>query len=221
MRPPFFIYLFTKDVRNKLPLYFSCHCRSCNSGSILQTSMYLKATEKTTSAAVSLFISAASTAYTSATLSYDFDTSVSKRRDSPKMYGYMPDEGRSQVFLLMFLLSLLQVATKVFATALLALTNFNWLVIWLASDMGLFFLYKIARRDLIYFVPLVGWTKFAMAVFQRFTLKVVSDYSGVLFLRGPYGKISFSVAFALLLFFLTITNSRFQSWAACTSRSTP
>ena len=131
------------------------------SGSILQTRLFLSSSEHTTSAIVSLIVSALSIAYTSATLSYDFDTSVYKRRDSPKMYGYIPEEGRFSVFSLIFFLSLLQVVMKVIATALLALTNVNWFLIWFASDAASFVFYKIARRDFVYFVPLEKkWVKY-------------------------------------------------------------
>ncbi len=104
------------------------------------------------------------------------------------MYGYIPDVGRTKLFFVMFVLSFLQVVAKVFSTALLAQTNSKWLMIWMAVDIGLFLLYKQARNDLIYYVPLSGWVKYVMAFSERSVMKVVSDFSGVLFLRGPYGK---------------------------------
>ena len=67
--------------------------------------------------------SAASTGYTATSMSYDQDTSVAKRRQSPKLYGYIPDQGRALVFFLMFMLSVLQLFAKVSSTALLLMTN--------------------------------------------------------------------------------------------------
>ena len=156
---------------------------------VLQLRIFLSTETKTTAALVSLLMSAASTGYTSATVSYDIDTSISKRRASPSMYGMVPDAGRGFVFLLMFLLATLQVVSKVFAVALLSLTSSTWLVIWLASDMCLFFLYKIARRDFVYCTPGVnGGVKYTVSVFARLAAKVIVDFTGMHHVRNPYGK---------------------------------
>ena len=156
---------------------------------VFQLGNFLSTETKTTAALVSLLMSAASTGYASATLSYDFDTSVAKRRVSPDMYGMVPDEGRGVVFLLMFLLATLQMVSKVFAVALLSLTNSTWLAIWLGSDIGMFFLYKVVRRDFVYCLRgLSGGVKYTLAFITRLGNKVIVDFTGVIFCRNPYGK---------------------------------
>ena len=49
----------------------------------------------------SILISALTTGYTSASISYDYDTDPTKRRISPDFYGYVPDEGDSRVVTLL------------------------------------------------------------------------------------------------------------------------
>jgi hypothetical protein len=59
--------------------------------------------------------------------------------------------------------------------AVLAQTNWVWLVMYLLSDHCGLILYKLARGDLIYWVPGWGW---AMATLMRFGGKVVVDFTG-------------------------------------------
>ena len=157
-------------------------------GGVFQSFILLGSNTRTVAAFVSIVLSSASTGFTAASMSYDFDTSVSKRRNSPKMYGYLPDEGRGVVFVLMFLLSVLQLVAKVFSTALLALTNPLWLIIWVSGDLLFYLGYKLARRDFIYFTPFKGITKYIMSFMERMVGKVLVDYTGLMLLRGPYGK---------------------------------
>ena len=69
--------------------------------------------------------------------------------------------------------------------ALLAMVGGQWVLAYLASDMGLYFLYKILRRDLWHWVPLEGALSVAESVVERFLVKVIVDYTGVIQFRGP------------------------------------
>ena len=71
--------------------------------SVLQCCIFVSSEVKTIAAMASIFVSVASTGYTYSTISFDFDTSARKRRESPKLYGMVPDEGRGLIFFLMFL----------------------------------------------------------------------------------------------------------------------
>ena len=122
-------------------------------GSVVQTVILINSPTRTGLAFFSLATSALTMAYTATTIVYDLDTSVARRRMSPQLFGMIPDEGRGLVFILMVLLALFQTAAKVFSVALLASTNFKWLGLWLSVDVGIFIAYKIARRDLVHFIP--------------------------------------------------------------------
>ena len=157
-------------------------------GGVFQSFILLGSNTRTVAACVSIVLSSASTGFTAASMSYDFDTSVSKRRNSPKMYGYLPDEGRGVVFVLMFLLSVLQLVAKVFSTALLALTNPLWLIIWVSGDHLFYLGYKLARNDYIWYVPVTGISMYIGTNVDRICGKLLVDYTGLMLLRGPYGK---------------------------------
>ena len=156
---------------------------------LLQLKIFLTSEKKTAAALLSLLMSAASTGYTSAVLSYDFDTSVANRRVSPLLHGMVPDQGRGFVFFLMFMLSTLQMVSKVFSTALLLLVNPTWLAIWFSADMGLYFCYKIVRRDLTHLTPgTQGAMKYLISFFTRLGSKAMIDFSGLMLHRAPSGK---------------------------------
>ena len=88
----------------------------------------------------SIIISACTTGLASATISYDFDTDPSKRKNNPEFYGYSPDGGGSRflVFLLLFLNSTSHILGRTLAAALLATVSANYLWIYIAADMGLY-----------------------------------------------------------------------------------
>ena len=158
---------------------------------VLQLTIFVTSDTKTLPALISLFLSAASTGYTSATLSYDHDTSVVKRRETPSSWGMVPDQGRGFVFFLMFVLSTLQVVSKVFATALLALTNPRWLAIWFATDLGLFYSFKIATRDFVHYTRgFDGVMKYVLACFARLGEKIGADFCGLMVVRTADGACS-------------------------------
>ena len=144
--------------------------------------------ERTFVAMFSLATSIVTIAYTATAISYDMDTSVKNRRQSPKLWGMIPDEGRGFVFFLIVMTATFQVVAKVFSTALLATTNASWLLLWLSGDMSLFFLYKICRSDLLYFTPGDGALKYITAFLERFVIKTLVDFTGLLIFRNPYGE---------------------------------
>lgn len=75
-------------------------------------------------ALTSIVLSAFSTGFASSMISYDLDVDVSKRKNNPKFYGYVPDgDGvRSVVFGAMTGISSCFVLSKTFAIAILAFT---------------------------------------------------------------------------------------------------
>lgn len=60
--------------------------------SIVQIYAFILAKEKKVDAFTSILISAATIAFTSAMISYDFDTSPTKRNKNFLFYGYTPDK---------------------------------------------------------------------------------------------------------------------------------
>jgi hypothetical protein len=146
-------------------------------GGLAQAIFLLNGGDWTTAAVVSVGLSCLSTAFTASALAYDIDTDPTKRKSGPEFFGYIPDTAgrRFLAFALLFLYHTVWTLGKTFSMAVLAQTNWLWLVVYLLSDHCGLILYKLARGDLMYWVPGVGW---AVSVLARFVVKVVTDFTG-------------------------------------------
>jgi hypothetical protein len=120
-------------------------------------------------------------------ISFDFDVSPQRRRDEPAFYGYIPDSAgrRTAIFFCMIMNGALLLLVRSVSTALLAMAGWRWIVGYLVGDMGLYFAYKLLRRDFWHWVPLEGALSVAESVVERFLVKVIVDYTGVIQFRGP------------------------------------
>ena len=163
--------------------------------SIVQMYALLSSKEKSLDALISILVSAATIAFTSSMLSYDWDTSPSNRGGAPLFYGFVPDKAlpRAVCFFSMMSLSFAHVLLMTSACALLALTNPKWLLLFLGVDIGIFYLYKIVRGDFFYFANLAGVLRFVTALLHRFTLKILVNFTMLVQLRHPneVGGLSF------------------------------
>lgn len=142
--------------------------------SVLQIYALLLAEEKSTGALISILVSAATIAFTSSMLSYDWDTSPAKRKLGPLFYGYVPDKAlaRAVCFISMMSLAFSHVLLLTFSCALLSVTKSTWLLYFLGLDIGLFFVYKIVARDFYYFVNLEGIERLIASLTVRFVGKI-------------------------------------------------
>jgi hypothetical protein len=82
----------------------------------------------------------------------------------------------------MFVFHAAHVLSKAVAMGALANTCWWWLVVYMSFDMGLYMLYKIARRDFWYWPPATG---VGSAVIVRGLVKVLVDFSGCVHFRNP------------------------------------
>ncbi|GMH51051.1 hypothetical protein TrST_g8578 [Triparma strigata] len=155
--------------------------------SIVQVYALLLAKEKRVDALVSIIISAATIAFSSSMISYDWDTSPANRNAIPFFYGYVPDKalGRAVCFLSMMSLTFAHVLLQTLACALLAATNPKWLVVNLSADMALFIIYKIVRKDFFYYVNLRGFVRLVTANLDRVGSKVLVNFTLLMHMRNP------------------------------------
>jgi hypothetical protein len=153
-------------------------------GGLAQASFLLDGGDWTVVAVISIIMSCFSTAFIATTLAYDLDTSAANRKKNPKFFGYMPDTagGRVLAFMLLFLYHSSLSVGKTFSMAVLAQTNWVWLVAYLLADHCGLILYKLARGDLIYWIPAIG---VPLSVCARFLVKVVADFTGYAVLPSP------------------------------------
>jgi hypothetical protein len=154
-------------------------------GFVIQSVGYLTSKEKTTSALVSLALSAASASMTSTTSAYDYDISRENRKKLPKDCGMIPDYGRGLAFGIMLSLGTLQIITKGISVALLAITNARWLTYFVIFDYATLFVYKIARHDILTWHALPYAISVPFSIFMRIATKTISDFSGGMLARDP------------------------------------
>ena len=111
---------------------------------------------------VSILVSSLTTGFTSAQISYDFDTSPEERAKNPFFYGYVPDDSRSRtiLFVTMAMNPAIMLLIKSLAIVLLAFVNAKYVAYFFAFDIGLFLLVKIARGDFLYWVPLDKYSRY-------------------------------------------------------------
>jgi hypothetical protein len=130
----------------------------------------------------SLVISALTTGYSSATLSYDYDTDPVKRKTEPDFYGYVPDEASSRTILLivMTLNSSLLLVLRSFGAAMLIMAHTRVFAAYFVFDMVVYLLVKAAINDLHHWAS----DNIVVSILERICAKVISDYTGVVQLRG-------------------------------------
>lgn len=61
----------------------------------------------------------------------------------------MPDHNRGRAYAVVLTMCSLQALARGSSTALLAVTNRDWLRAFVVIDVAIFFLYKLARRDFL------------------------------------------------------------------------
>jgi hypothetical protein len=148
----------------------------------------LKGTGGASSSSItSLLISALSTGYSSATITWDFDVSIGRRRNEPEFFGMIPDGLRGNVvFLCMTLNSALLLLVRSLSYAMLMLVNPAYVLYYALGDTAFFLLQKAARGDFKYFANVDGIAGLLIFDFLiQFILKTIVDFTGLVQLRGP------------------------------------
>ena len=119
-------------------------------GCVLQCFVLLKSRESAGKfAALSILISALTTGYSSAMISFDMDVDLSNRKVQPNFYGYVPDDhvSRGRTFMLMTAISAIHNLSLSVGCALFALTDMDLLLTFVGGEFAVFLLVKLVRRD--------------------------------------------------------------------------
>ena len=171
-------------------------CKSLPSG-IMQTYAFFLAKERSKAAAASLVISAMTTGFVGTVVSWDFDTSPSKRKVAPDFYGYIRNDptSRTFTFLAMFMVTCSHVLMKTIAASLVMCVNGTWLVIYLGGDVLVFLLLKIIRGDFRYWLNLPNKVSLLASSVTRVLTKVLTDFTLVMQMRHSFeiGGLQFSL----------------------------
>ena len=162
------------------------------------------AEEEVSSAAwLSIAVSALTVGFTSATISYDYDTDPERREHTPDFYGYIPAKAskRAIIFGSMLLFSASMLMMRCTTIVLLGLLGRSWVIAYIGADLGLYLVVKIVRGDFWWWVPLGGNVEVVSSIVARVLVKVVVDFTSILQFRHPN---EVGGAYWLLGFALTI-----------------
>jgi hypothetical protein len=143
--------------------------------------------EVKTSAWLSVAVSAITTGFTSATISYDWDTDPSNREREPNFYGYIPAKAskRTVVFVSMLLVSAGMLFIRCTTIVLLGSIGGSWAFFYIGADLGLYLLVKILRGDFWYWMPVGGRMEIVSSILARVMIKIIVDFTSIVQFRHP------------------------------------
>jgi hypothetical protein len=140
-----------------------------------------------TSAWLSVAVSAITTGFASATISYDWDTDPGKREVATAFYGYIPAKAskRTVVFVSMMLLTAGMLLIRCTTIVLLGLIEGSWAFLYIGADLGLYLLVKLFRGDFWYWIPLGGNVEVVSSILLRVLMKIIVDFTSIMQFRHP------------------------------------
>mmetsp|Transcript_7756 Transcript_7756/g.15576 ORF Transcript_7756/g.15576 Transcript_7756/m.15576 type:complete len:771 (+) Transcript_7756:890-3202(+) len=133
------------------------------------------------SAWISLAVSAVSTGFISASISYDYDTNPEKRQQTPDFYGYIPAQAskRTAIFGTMVFFSAGMLLIRCTTIVLLGVIGKRWAFVYIGADVGLYLVIKMLRGDFWYWVPLGGNAEIVSSIVARVLVKIVTDFTSI------------------------------------------
>jgi hypothetical protein len=136
---------------------------------------------------VSLSISVLTTGFSSATISYDWDTDPVKREQVPDFYGYVPANPtkRSIIFGSMMFFSACMLVIRCMTIVVLGLLGGRWVSLFVGTDLSLYLLAKMLRGDFWYWAPVTGHAEILVSTVIRVLIKVVTDFTSIVQFRHP------------------------------------
>jgi hypothetical protein len=138
-----------------------------------------------TSAWLSVAVSAITTGFASATISYDIDTHPGLRELVPDFYGYVPanPSKRLIIFISMTLFSAGMLVVRCMTIVVLGLLGGRWVSSYVGTDLLLYLLVKILRGDFWYWLPVGGNLEIMSSIVARVLVKVVTDFTSIVQFR--------------------------------------
>ena len=118
-------------------------------------------------------------------LFWDTETDPGARSRNPNWIGLIPDFNRGNAFALVFVIGATQVLAKATATALLVVTYPRGWWLYFLADHGLLILYRVARKDIHFFLMMPVAVSYVAAPIIQVLMKVAVDFTGSMNLRLP------------------------------------
>ncbi|GMH54038.1 hypothetical protein TL16_g01592 [Triparma laevis f. inornata] len=155
--------------------------------SILQILSIIDQGSVSSTVLISLIISCLCAGFSSASVTLDYDVSPSNRVGEKDFYGFIPDSATRRFLMLTLLIFqsalLLVIRSTAFAFLILLGSRYVWLFV--ACDLGLYLLCKVARKDFLYWAPVKGTMGVFCAFIMRSIIKCVTDFTGIMQFRHP------------------------------------
>uniref|UniRef100_A0A7S2QVX8 Uncharacterized protein n=1 Tax=Triparma pacifica TaxID=91992 RepID=A0A7S2QVX8_9STRA len=152
---------------------------------------------------ISLAISAFSTGFISASISYDFDTNPEKRHSSPQFYGYIPARSskRTTIFVTLIFFSAGMLLIRCTCIVLLGLVGKQWVFAYIGADLALYLMVKIMRGDFWYWIPAGPQAELLLSCWIRTLIKIVVDFTSIIQFRHPseLGGLYWIISFVLTM----------------------
>jgi hypothetical protein len=153
------------------------------------------------SAWISLTVSALTTGFASASISYDWDTDPAKREWVPHFYGYIPSNStnRSIIFASITFFSAGMLLIRCMTIVVLGLIGGKWVALYIGGDLVLYLTLKLVRGDFWYWAHVGGQVEILSSIIIRVMVKVITDFTSIPQFRHPYEVGGFYWAFGFVL----------------------
>jgi len=158
----------------------------------------------------SLAASAATTGYTAATISYNYDTDPSKREEDPNFFGYVPETmfRGFMVFFSMSVFSACMLLVRSVTLILLGLCQTSYAIAFFSLDMVVYILVKIIMGDFHYWIPGDGFVAILVSLSMRVITKTIVDFTQIVHYRHPYELGGLNWCFGLILSLVALPGAR-------------
>ncbi|GMI03002.1 hypothetical protein TrVE_jg9728 [Triparma verrucosa] len=138
-----------------------------------------------TIAVFSLLVSISTSAFISAQMSYEWDTSEQERKNNPRFFGYIPMNGVAKVKIaaLLFLTSTFNLVIRALSCVIFVQNGIGIAVF--CAELLLYFFVKLARGDFLYWLPVYGAAGVIVAALERCVVKLTVDWILLIQFRHP------------------------------------
>ncbi len=152
---------------------------------MIQLYALLVADKQSFASLLSVGVSFATISFGCTNICFDFDLSTDFRRLSPEFHGYVPSSSgkRTLVFIAMLLFTFCHIGVRLIGISVLAVVSPTVAAAVLGGDVVFFFLFKIARRDLRYWLNVEGYTSWVVTFISRLFEKLMVDFTAMVQLR--------------------------------------
>ena len=73
----------------------------------------------------------------------------------------------------------INILVKGLSVVLIGMLGAKWAIAYVAADIGLFLLIKVARGDFYYWIPVDGWALAVLSFLVRIIIKIIVDFTSI------------------------------------------